>query len=143
MSAPPLYLVACVAQKLDRPALARDLYTSPWFRKARTYVEARGAEWRILSALWGLVDPDELLEPYERTMRDHCAAGRRSWAARVCAQLADVAPAPRPIVMLAGESYRRPLRDKLAQPVAVPMRGLGIGEQLAYLTKHQRPTSEQ
>ena len=37
-----IYLVACVKRKLPRPAPARDLYTSDWFRKARQYVEQSG-----------------------------------------------------------------------------------------------------
>ena len=37
-----IYLVACVKGKLPRPAPAKDLYTSPWFRKARQYVEQSG-----------------------------------------------------------------------------------------------------
>src|SRR3546814_1566107 len=44
----PVFLVACVAAKLDRPAPARDLYASPWFQKARAYVERQGGAWFIL-----------------------------------------------------------------------------------------------
>ena len=54
----PIYLVACVAAKLDRPAPARDLYTSPWFQKARAYVERQGGQWFVLSAKHGLIAPD-------------------------------------------------------------------------------------
>ena len=43
----PVYLVACVAAKLDHAAEARDLYASPWFRKARAHVERTGAPWLL------------------------------------------------------------------------------------------------
>src|SRR3546814_861850 len=54
----PVFLVACVAAKLDRPAPARDLYASPWFQKARAYVERQGGAWFILSAKHGLTAPE-------------------------------------------------------------------------------------
>lgn len=131
----PLYLVACVAGKLDRPAPARELYTSPWFQKARAYVEARGADWRILSALHGLVHPGQVLAPYEHTMADNLS--RLEWASRVIAQLEHEAPL-RPLVMLAGKAYRHPLRWLSAtRTVTVPMEGLGIGQQLAWLGAHR------
>ena len=51
-------LVACVKGKRGAPAPAKDLYRSPWFRKARRYVEQSGAPWFILSDKHGLVHPD-------------------------------------------------------------------------------------
>src|SRR5262249_3487912 len=38
-------LVSCAATKLDHPAPAADLYTSPLFIKARSYAEASGHPW--------------------------------------------------------------------------------------------------
>jgi hypothetical protein len=47
--------------KLDRRA--EDLYVSPSFRKARAYVSTLEAPWRILSAKYGVVDPQSVIEP--------------------------------------------------------------------------------
>ncbi len=62
-------LVACSAAKAKEPKRARSLYTSDWFRKARSYAEAReavcGDPWFILSAEHGLVHPDTELAPYD------------------------------------------------------------------------------
>ena len=58
----PVYLVACVSQKLDRRARAADLYRSDWFRKARTLVEETGEVWYVLSAAHGLVAPSKRLD---------------------------------------------------------------------------------
>lgn len=72
-----LYVIPCGAQKLDRPAPARDLYTSPIFRSALATAEALEDEDHhfgaqsdvlILSALHGLVDPDAVLDPYDLRM---------------------------------------------------------------------------
>lgn len=73
-----LVLVSCVKNKLSNPAAARDLYTSDWFRKVRTLIEAQGASWFILSALHGLVHPDTVIEPYELTLNTMRVAERRA-----------------------------------------------------------------
>uniref|UniRef100_UPI0038B36EF6 DUF6884 domain-containing protein n=1 Tax=Agromyces humi TaxID=1766800 RepID=UPI0038B36EF6 len=46
-------LVGCAAQKLRRPAPARDLYVSQLFRKSSAYVEWNCDAWFILSAKHG------------------------------------------------------------------------------------------
>jgi hypothetical protein len=58
-----IYLVACVAEKGATAAPARDLYVSAWFKKARAYVERRGATWFVLSAEHGLLDPGASIRP--------------------------------------------------------------------------------
>jgi hypothetical protein len=73
-------LVGCAKTKLDHPALARSLYVSDLFKKASAYVERTYDHWFILSAQHYLVHPDEILEPYDRSMRDLDAAAKRHWA---------------------------------------------------------------
>ena len=125
--------------KLDRPARAEDLYRSPWFVKARAYVKSLGASWRILSAKHGLVDPGDVIEPYELTLNEVPAAERRSWAGRVLESLTRLVGRGDKVVLLAGERYRQflfpGLRD-MGVHVEVPMHGLGIGEQLRWLDRH-------
>ena len=57
-------LVSCVKSKLPGPCLARDLYTSVRFRRMRTYAEREADRWFILSAKYGLVEPDAVLHSY-------------------------------------------------------------------------------
>ena len=51
------------------PSPARDLYQSTLFRGRLAYAEAAGKPWFIMSALYGLVDPDEVVAPYDVSMR--------------------------------------------------------------------------
>ncbi len=130
-----VYLVACVSQKLDRRARAADLYRSDWFRKARTYVEETGGRWFILSAAHGLVNPTQRLAPYDATLRDLTAAERRLWGEKTTRQLRR-AIGPRhagPIVFLAGRLYREPLLAFAGDRATIPMLGMGIGQQKAWL----------
>jgi hypothetical protein len=63
-----IVLVSCVKSKLPYPAPARSLYTSAWFRKARSIVEGSGARWFVVSSLYGLVAPDAEIAPYDYTL---------------------------------------------------------------------------
>jgi hypothetical protein len=139
-----VYLVSCVSKKLPKPAQARDLYTSDWFLKARHYVERTGSPWFILSAEHGLVPPNRVLAPYERTLSAMRMLDRQAWAAQVKAQMETSLPDADRIVVLAGLRYREFLVEYLrqrARTVEVPMEGLSIGRQLRYLKEalHHEP----
>lgn len=139
-----IYLVSCVGQKRAEACPARDLYISDWFLKARQYAEGSGCRWYILSAEHGLVAPNQLIAPYERTLNLMPIAERRAWAKRVADQLATTVPELRKAVFLAGAAYREFLADQLTVrgvSVSVPMEGLGIGKQLQWLVKHAPPAS--
>lgn len=131
----PIHLVACVGQKLDRRAPAADLYRSDWFVKARRYVEATGSPWFILSAAHGLVRPDDWLDPYDVTLRDLAAEERRRWGETTVAQLRGVIGLAHSglIVFLAGLLYREPLLAFAGTRAVIPMAGMAIGRQKAWL----------
>lgn len=80
-------LVSCVKQKQNSPCPARDMYTSALFSKARVYAETSADAWFILSAKYGLVQPDETIAPYEQTLKGASASDRRNWATKVRVQL--------------------------------------------------------
>lgn len=131
-----LHLVSCVGLKSPSAAPAQDLYRSPWFRKARAYVERQGGPWYILSAEYGLLDPLVVTPPYEKTLNTMPRSDRRAWAQKVLGQL-DALPTFDMAVFLAGARYREDLLPALQlKGIAcrVPMAGLGIGEQLSWLT---------
>ena len=133
-------LVSCVWSKKASPALAKDLYQSSWFFKARTYVELVGSCWFILSAEHGLVHPDELIEPYDMTLSTVGIAERRNWSRRVQQQMDERMPDARCIVVLAGKRYREFLMNYLggrAATVHVPMAGMRNGQQLNWLGQHR------
>jgi hypothetical protein len=130
-------LVGCASQKLQRPAPARELYVSQLFRKASAYAEATCDRWYILSAKHGLVHPDTVLKPYDvRLGTNHPSTPPiRQWADRVREQLDTELAALNDVTLitLAGEQYRTAVRG-VPWPVEVPMQGLGIGQQLGWLT---------
>lgn len=128
-------LVGCAAAKLRRPAPARDLYVSQLFKKAAAYAEANTDRWFVLSAKYGLVAADDVIEPYDAKLGTKTGPPIWDWAQDVAAQLRvallDV-ESPE-LLVLAGEQYRTCLRF-VDYPARVPMQGMGIGQQLGYLT---------
>ena len=129
-------LVSCVAGKKAGLNRAADLYTSAWFMKARRLVEATGAPWFILSAEHGLLGPETMVGPYNKTLNTMSTAERRAWAERVQLQLDAELPEADEIVVLAGNRYREYLMPYLRgrfPKVEVPMEGLTIGRQLSWM----------
>ena len=117
---------------------ARDLYSSDWFVKAQSFVEAQDGSWLILSAKYGLLDPDTVIGPYNVTLNSMDASERRAWGQKVVAQLRQHCRAGDQVVVLAGERYREHLVAALKEwgcRVEIPLRGLGIGQQLAWLKR--------
>ena len=131
-------LVACVKAKRDEPSPASRLYESTWFRKARAYAETKADTWRILSAKHGVLDPREVIAPYDTSLVDFSASKRREWADGVLKSLDGFLDSADEVIILAGRRYREyltgPLRER-DYKVSVPMEGLGIGEQLQFLTE--------
>jgi len=134
-------LISCVSAKRPCAAQARDLYTSAWFTKSRAFAEQRFDEWFILSAKHGLVEPTQIIEPYEDTLNNRPACQRQDWAKRVWAALCPRLNHTDRVTILAGEKYRAylvPLIEQHGCQVDVPMRGLGIGRQLQWLAHQLR-----
>jgi hypothetical protein len=130
-------LVGCAKSKLDRPAEARDLYTSALFRKARAYAEARRARWFVLSAEHGLVEPQQIIEPYERHLSSTSRRYRIDWGKEVVHDLEATLGDRRAkvIEIHAGKSYVQAVRNGLTEAgatVVEPLAGLTMGERLAW-----------
>jgi hypothetical protein len=65
------YVIPCGGQKADTPSAARNLYTGAMFRHTLAAAQGLtepGDRIMVLSARYGLVDLDEVLEPYEQRM---------------------------------------------------------------------------
>lgn len=128
-----IVLISCVAKKKSTPAKAKDMYVSPLFKGAYSYAHKLGAD-RIfvLSAKYGLLDENDVIEPYNETLNTKKSAEIKSWSDRVLVSLAAKTDlATDEFVFLAGERYRKFLVDRIAH-VSVPLEGMPIGRQLAF-----------
>ncbi|WP_433632957.1 DUF6884 domain-containing protein [Halomicrococcus sp. NG-SE-24] len=137
-------LVSCVKTKQDRLAKPRDLYTSQYYRKMRSYAEEEHDEWWILSAKHGLLDPDgPPIEPYDETLTGARVAKKRDWAEEVYQELeeAGLLETGVHLVIHAGQDYYGELLPKIRDldgvSVEIPTEGLSIGETLSWYTERE------
>jgi len=87
----------------------------------------------ILSAKYGLLSPDDLIEPYELTLKKMKTAERRAWAQKVLATLRQNCDLDTDqFVFLAGVPYRENLVPHIRH-YTVPMEGMDFGIQLQWL----------
>jgi hypothetical protein len=128
-------LVACCKTKLAKPARAEDFYRSPLFRKARAHCLVHYPLWFILSAKYGLVDPAQVIVPYDCTLLDQGKQARARWGQLIYSQLAALGLSEETFVAHAGKVYVAPLLDKLR--IKTPLARLGIGQQMAWYGRRE------
>lgn len=140
MAAPPaarrlVVLVGCGAAKAPKASKAKDLYTGSLFRAARKHAERLGAEWRILSARYGLVKPERVIKPYNQRM--YCNALERvQWATAATTGLTwEMGGKDIEVIVLAGEAYADPICAVLESRGIIchrPLAGLTMGKRLQW-----------
>lgn len=133
-------LVGCGKAKASARCAARLLYTGGLFRASYRYgvrvAAERGGSMAIVSARYGLVNPDAEIDPYDATLADRSKAERALWAERILSEVAIGAPARLELVLLMGATYAEPLKaaaEARGFTCIEPLRGLELGERLASL----------
>jgi len=155
-----LMLIGCTKNKHDvgyDPAtggrvVPEQLYKSALFSKRLDYAEERGLRWAVLSAKYGVWFPNIALKPYDKTFAEMHAAEIAAWHVGVAMRLIEelwepfnlkesndsLKPCELTIEIHAGSDYCHPLTEILTAigiKVELPLKGLGIGEQLAWYGK--------
>lgn len=125
-------LVGCGDAKHSGVHRGRELYSSGYFTLKRRYAEEEGDEWYILSAKHGVIEPDELIACYDKSIID---VDPDAWAEMVIDQLGDVSDAR--VIVLAGSDYLDPILSGLlrkAGRVEIPTRGMGMIDRMKWLS---------
>lgn len=159
-----IVLISCSSSKLNHAAPAADLYSSQLFRAAKKWAEQNGTQWAILSAKHGIVDPTDVIEPYNETLKGKGKDARRQWAGqnqRWCMEYlqqndfisrTQTFPDGRKtsdlrVCILAGQDYIRPLKEFPQysfinrSEAALPLEGMPIGKRLQWLKENTTDTS--
>ena len=128
--------ISCVKSKRAHRSRAEDLYTSPLFRMLLAYAKFLDPHRiLVLSAKHGVLELDDEVDPYEMTLNRMGNADRLAWADRVLGQLRQRVDLDRDeFVFLAGQRYREHLIPHIRH-ASVPMEGLTLGNQLAWLSR--------
>lgn len=131
-----IVLLSCVSKKLRSAAAAKDLYTSPLFKKSYSYAIRKDPDSIfILSAEHGLLHPDTIIDPYEKTLNRMPVAERKMWASKVIQDLSKQCDLEKDLfLILAGRKYCEFLLPHLRK-VENPMAAMGIGKRLNFLSQ--------
>src|SRR4051794_31646485 len=97
--------VACSKTKSTLRLPAAALYTSALFRKSLLAAIDRSERVYILSAKHGLLGCNDVVEPYDVTLKTMKRADRLAWGARTGAQLDEALQQRDTAVLLCGEEY--------------------------------------
>lgn len=131
-----IVLISCVKSKLNYPAKAKDLYTSTLFKSNLQYAyQLKPDAIYILSAKYGLLDLEQMIDPYEMTLNKMSEAEKKIWSRKVLNALQQKADLKSDLfVILAGMNYRKYLLPELTH-YEIPLDGLSFGRQLQELKR--------
>lgn len=129
-----IILISCVKLKSLEACNAEHMYVSPLYKKMMTVAkQTQPKQIFILSAKYGLLNLEDVIEPYELELKRLKASERRIWAAEVIDSLNSQTNLKEDFfVFLAGKTYRQYITPSLAN-YSVPMRGVALGNQLKWL----------
>ena len=128
-------LISCVKTKKDYASEAKNLYNSQLFLSSKKYAEQRLDKYYILSAKYGLLNPEQIICPYEETLNEKSKNERLAWSKRVFKDLMAQINKDDKIIFLAGEVYREFLESFLLTKginCQTPLNKYSIGKQLQW-----------
>jgi len=120
--------IACSKSKSPYPCKAKLLYKGSLFKKAFKLATLKKYEVYILSAKYGLLEPEEQISPYTVTLSDFSKQKRKDWADMVNEQIKTKGLHP-PFTFYTGSLYNEHFEgDK-------PLSGLRLGKSLQWYNK--------
>ena len=144
-----IILIACVSQKGDKKAKAKDLYISQLFKSSLAFAKKQNPDKIfILSALHHLLDIDQEIEPYNVTLSNVPKAKRKpglkiltsqekmNWGKKVVEQLSKQTDLQNDeFIILAGQEYIKPIIKSIPH-FKNPLSGLGQGKRVKFLIEN-------
>jgi hypothetical protein len=131
-------LISCTKTKRALPSPAALLYTSTLFNKSLLYALSIARRTYILSAKHGLLNLDDVIDPYDLSIKNLSTRERVEWASKVGNRLQQVIKTNDKVHLLAGREYYNPLTEHLKRTrcsVLSPLQGLSLGTRVSRLRK--------
>lgn len=128
-------ILTCGAAKQQVPAKAIDIYVGNVFRKKLAYIQAfyPDVDIYILSAKYGIIPADLVIEPYDQMVPLREDDFFREWSQMVTEQLQSF-DKTEDIVFLGNQHYYKPIDSYFVGKKYAPLLGLKPGYQLMKLT---------
>lgn len=128
--------ISCVKNKKKINCKAEEMYQSDLFKKSLNYAKSlKPRKIYILSALYGVLELSDIIEPYNKTLNNMKEIEKKEWANKVIEQLKNKnINFNEETLFLCGKNYRKYLINNFFNSDA-PLKNLGIGKQLAFYKK--------
>ena len=132
-----MIFLSCTKSKRNEKCKAKDMYISDLFKKSLQYAESlKPDKIFILSAKYGLLNLDDIIAPYNQTLKGANNETCKHWAMMVYKQMLEQKiDFAEKAIFLCGVNYRRYLMTKFKNASA-PMKNIRIGKQLEFYTKN-------
>jgi hypothetical protein len=98
-----LLITGCSKRKLDHEAPAEDLNQGQLFKKAKKLAKQNKFDFKIISGKYGLLEPDQIIEPYNKKIRNKQDIERIR--KEVIPRMLDIYPKYSLIILIMGKTY--------------------------------------
>lgn len=126
--------VACCKLKSNKKTTAEKMYVSSLFKLSLKYAKEHSDKVFILSAKYGLLALDNIIEPYNETLNTKTDDEIKEWSKKIIKSIKKLKLEKSKFLYLCGSNYKKYLEKELIGKD--PMKGLGLGYRLQWLKKH-------
>lgn len=126
--------VACCKLKSNKGTTAEKMYISPLFKLSLKYAKEHSDIVFILSAKYGLLALDDIIEPYNETLNTKTDDEIKEWSKKIIKSIKKLKLEKSRFLYLCGSNYKKYLEKELSGND--PMKGLSLGFRLQWLKKH-------
>ena len=143
-----IILISCGSKKMNKRTKAKDMYQSPLFKNSLEYaLKLNPDKIFILSALYGLLDLEKEIEPYDVTISNVSKQNRlkkpqlkvlnksekTEWGKKIIEKLTTFSNIEKDVfIILAGLEYLKPIIPYLNN-VEQPLKGIGLFDRISHL----------
>tara|TARA_R100000152_G_C6779379_1_gene210950 strand:+ start:867 stop:1280 length:414 start_codon:yes stop_codon:yes gene_type:complete len=128
-------IIGCGSKKQIKKCRAEDMYLGSFFKMSTSIVKKTTERYFILSAKYGVLNPSDIIEPYELKITDLKTEQYRRWIFQNSKRLQQLINKNETIYSLASDRYNNALYQF---NVYAPMTGLTMGYRNSWLRKKTR-----
>jgi hypothetical protein len=141
-------IIPCTNQKSDVAGPAREVWAGAHFQLVLAHAEIHFDWTYVMSYKYGLITPDQLIEPYDLNIKNAAMREKLEWWLKLRTHIAEAAATkPRIVGVFTGNFERdRFIREWVrngVRNVLVPWQGLGIGQRIQQVYDGISPYSEE
>ena len=131
-----LIITSCTAKKLKDEAPAKYLYQGVLFKKIKKLADYNKLDFKILSAKYGLLDGNQIVKPYDKTVK--CKEDILRLRKKVLPELKALENKYDLIVLIMGKKYREVIKPLYNNKYRMIYDSKGIGSLISKINSYSR-----